>query len=351
MNRMNRLLFSILLLSLNSLLQASDWSQSNLDVVDKFAIPAYEKLKGANDQLLKTSTYFCENVNEKNFDALKNSFHQSMDAWQSVQILRSGPAMDFMRFYRMEMWPDRSNAATKHLRKLIKEANPDNLNPEKFANASTAIQGLSAMERMLYAKKVVADDFQTESTANFKCDLIVAISLNVQVLSNELLKAWQREYRETINKPGKDNDFFETDKAVAAQFLNNLNTQLQVILEQKFKRPIEDDRFRLTRAESWRSQRSLRNITLNLLASKKLYDIGFTSNIADQNLLKKQQGLFDHAITLSKELALPLQVAHDKHPKKLQQWIHSIGLLKASIYSELPLAIDIPLGFNSLDGD
>jgi predicted lipoprotein len=351
MKSIHKLLFTLFILSLSTTLQASDWSKANLDMIDKFAIPAYEALQKSSVQLVKSSTDFCSNADEKSFEILRRSFHQTMDTWQSAQILRSGPAMKSMHFYRLEMWPDRSNAASKHLRKLLKEANPDSLKPEKFARASTAVQGLSALERLIYAKDVKTTDFQTEGKANFKCHLVQAISQNILSISNMLLKSWLQDYREVMSKPSKDNDFFETDKAVAAQFLNDLNTEIQVIVSQKFKRPINGELFRLTKAESWRSQRSLRNITLNLSTSKRLYEIGFSSRVTDKELLEKQRDLFANAIDLGKDLELPLQVAYDKHNKKLQQWISVIGLLKSSINSELPKAIDIPLGFNSLDGD
>lgn len=345
------LLLTLPLLALSSMATATDWSQANLTVIEKFAIPSYQLLHKNADQLLKSNNDFCTTLNDDNFQALKSNFHNTMDAWQTVQILRSGPAMEKMRSYRLEMWPDRSNAATKHLRKLQKEADPASLRAEKFAKTSTAVQGLSAMERVLYAKGVQITDFSTAGKANFKCHLLQAISLNIKTISNELLTAWQKDYRDVLLKPSKDNAVFETDKAVSAQFLNDLNTQLQVVLTQKFKRPLDRQYFRLTRAESWRSQRSLRNIALNISASKQLYSLAFASQINDKTLLKKQQDLFDQAISKAKALELPIKVAHDEHSEKLQQWIKAISALKNSINSELPVAIDIPLGFNSLDGD
>lgn len=344
----------ILLLSLLSVAMpayAADLHKSNLEIVDDFAIPAYQALQKSSGELVNASNNFCSKAGDVSFNGLKASYHKTMDAWQSAQILRSGPAGKNMRSFRLEMWPDRSNAAAKHLQKLQKEANPESLAPKKFSKSSTAVQGLSAMERVIYAKDSKAEDFQTDGKANFKCQLVQAISLNVQSISNDLLTAWQKDYYEVIAKPSKDNDFFETDKEATAQFLNDLNTQLQVVIEQKIDRPMDGDNFRLTRAESWRSQRSLRNISLNLVAAKKMYQIGFAPHVADDGLKQKQQALFDTAIVLGKDLDVSLQMAHDEKAEPLKKWIESIKTLKASINTELPKAVDIPLGFNSLDGD
>ena len=343
---------SLLSLSMMSPMgNAATWAETNLAVVDEYAIPAYQKLYQSSQQLQKSSTVFCADVSDKSLTQLQDSFHKTMDTWQWIQTFRLGPAGKFMRSFRLEMWPDRSNAATKHLRKLLSEANPASLEAAQFIKASVAVQGLSAMERILFAKDSTYKDYQTDANANFRCQLLSAISLNVDGIAKDLLNAWENEYRDIIIKPSKDNDFFETDKEVAAQFLNELSTQLQVIIEQKFDRPIAGDKFYLTKAESWRSQRSLRNIVLNLQSTQALYQVAFAKHISDKNLAQKQLALFDTALQASKDLMMPLAEAYTNKQDELQHWIKTIHALKKSISTELPAAIDIQLGFNSLDGD
>ena len=79
--------------------------------------------------------------------------------------------------------------------------------------------------------------------------------------------------------------------------------------------------------------------------------MAFVSQMTDKKILNKQQALFDDAINRAKKLERPLQVVHDEHAEELQQWIAVITSLKTSINSELPMVVDIPLGFNSQDGD
>jgi predicted lipoprotein len=351
---MKALLFMLSLLSfflLSQTVNAATWAETNLAVVDQYAVPAYQKLYQNSQQLQKSNEAFCTELSDKSFTQLQDSFHNTMDTWQFIQTFRLGPAGKFMRSFRLEMWPDRSNAAAKHLRKLLAETNPRNLEPAQFIKASVAVQGLSAMERILFAKDSSYKDYQTEGKANFRCQLLSAISLNVQSISKDLLSAWENEYRDIIAKPSKDNDFFETDKEVASQFLNELSTQLQAVIEQKFDRPIAGDKFLVTKAESWRSQRSLRNIVLNLQSTQSLYKTAFAPHIADENLRKKQLALFDTALLVGKDLMMPLASAYADKRDALQDWIEAIKNLKNSISTELPTAIDIQLGFNSLDGD
>jgi predicted lipoprotein len=124
-----------------------------------------------------------------------------------------------------------------------------------------------------------------------------------------------------------------------------------VIIDQKFNRPIDIDKFRLTRAESWRSQRSLKNISINLQSTQRLYQIAFVPNIADKTLIKTQNALFDAAIKAGETLNIPLTTAYSDKKAELEAWINAIKTLKSSITTTLPAAIGIQLGFNSLDGD
>lgn len=351
---MKALLFMLSVLSFSMMshtAQAATWAETNLAVVDEYAIPAYQKLYQSSQQLRKSSDAFCADVNEQSFTQLKESFHNTMDAWQFIQTFRLGPAGKFMRSFRLEMWPDRSNAAAKHLRKLLSEADPKRLEAAQFIKASVAVQGLSAMERVVFAKNTSYKNYQTDGKANFRCQLLSAIGLNVETIAKNLLQEWENTYRDIVIKPSPDNDFFATDKEVTSQFLNELSTQLQVIIEQKFERPIAGDKFLLTKAESWRSQRSLRNIVLNLQSTQALYQVGFAAHIADKELVKKQLALFDNALQKSKALSIPLADAYANKRAALSDWINAIKALKSSISTELPTAIDIQLGFNSLDGD
>jgi len=352
---MKTLLFMLSLFSFFMLTQtanaAATWAETNLAVVDEYAIPAYQKLYQSSQKLQKSSAVFCADGSDKSFTQVQDSFHNTMDDWQFIQTFRLGPAGKFMRSFRLEMWPDRSNAAAKHLRKLLAEADPSRLEPAQFIRASVAVQGLSAMERILFAKDTTYKNYQTDGKANFRCQLLSAISLNIESIAKDLLSAWENEYRDIIAKPSKDNDFFASDKEVASQFLNELSTQLQVIIDQKFDRPIAGNKFVATKAESWRSQRSLRNIVFNLQSTQHLYEIAFAKHITDEALRTKQLALFKQALQASKDLMMPLSTAYADKRDVLQQWIEAIKTLKNSISTELPAAIDIQLGFNSLDGD
>ena len=329
---------------------ALDWSETNKAITDEFAIPRFEQLLDSSEQLVTQAESFCKNGGEEEFGKIRKQFHQMMDAWQGIQILRTGPEELLMRNFRIEMWPDRSNAAAKQIRKLLKEKNLQTLKPETFRHSSTAIQGLSAIERLIYEKDISAKDFQETGKANYRCLLVQAITVNLQSISSALLKEWQGSYKDTLATPSEKNDVFESHKEVATMFLKEAATELQAVYDQKFKRPI-NKRFRYKRSESWRSERSLRNITLNMESAESLFQIGFSAHLKDETLKKKLADEFKQAITTGKTFTMSLLKAHEEKPEALAKWMEEVSQIKRTLAVDVPKALDISLGFNSLDGD
>ena len=349
--QLNKAIYLLSLLFVSQASLALDWSETNKAITDEFAIPRFEQLLDSSKQLMTQTETFCQKGGEEEFEKTREKFHKMMDAWQGIQILRTGPAELLMRNFRIEMWPDRSNTGAKQIRKLLADKNPDALKPEVFSRSSTAVQGLSAIERIMFAKDIQASEFQAGGKANYRCQLLQAITVNLNTISTNLLKDWQTTYKETITVQSEKNEVFASHKEVASAFLKEATTQLQAIYDQKFKRPFDDKRFRPKRAESWRSGRSLRNITLNLESVQALFETGFNPHLKDEALKKKLDAEFKQAIKTGKTFTMPLLKAHEEKTEALKKWMDEVSQLKRTVTVDVPKALDISLGFNSLDGD
>lgn len=327
------------------------WKVNNQKVADEYIIPAYQAFEKSSKALVVQTHDFCRVANKETLEKTKLAFHASMDEWQRVQQLRLGPSELFMRHFRIEMWPDRSNTAAKQLRKLLAEKDEKALVHQQFSRASTAVQGLSAFERLLFVEDVTPALFVKDKTATYRCHLLEAISQNVAAMSADLLKEWQGSHYKTFTTAGENNDTYENHKEVASLFFNELSTQLQFIVDKKMNRPMDKKRFRVKRAESWRSGRSIRNITLNIEATERLYRIAFRPEVKSEALQKTLDLQFKKAIEAGHALNIPLVVAYKEKPELLEAWKKEVLLLNRLVHTQLLQAVDIVLGFNSLDGD
>lgn len=350
-NLINKSIISLVLLIVSQSVFATDWAPTNKAIIDEFAIPHFKKLLQSSKTLNTQTNSFCQKGGDEAFNKTKEQYHQMMDSWQQIQLLRTGPQELFMRSFRLQMWPDRSNTGAKQIRKLLNEKSLEALKPTVFQRSSTAVQGLSTIERLMYAKDISATDFHANGKANYRCQLLQAITLNLESISSSLLIEWQGMHQKALTTPGEENDFYDTHKEVATLLLKEAATELQAVYDQKFKRPISKKRFRYKRAESWRSERSLRNITLNLESAKELLTIGFLPHLQDESLKKKVVEEFSQTIKTGHLFKTSLLKTHEEQPKALAAWMKQVSLLKRTVTVEIPKALDIALGFNSLDGD
>lgn len=350
-NLINKSVISLILLIGSQSVIATSWAPTNKAIIEEFAIPHFKELLQSSKTLNRQTTSFCQKGGDELFNKTKEQYHQMMDSWQKIQLLRTGPQELFMRSFRLQMWPDRSNTGAKQIRKLLSEKSLKALKPTVFQRSSTAVQGLSAIERLMYSKDISATDFQENGRANYRCQLLYAITRNLESISSSLLIEWQGMHKKTLTTPGEENDFYDSHKEVATLLLKEAATELQAVYDQKFKRPISKNRFRYKRAESWRSERSLRNITLNLESANELIKIGFLPHLTDESLKKKITEEFSQTIKTGHSFKASLLKTHENQPEMLANWMKQVSQLKRTVTVEIPSALDIALGFNSLDGD
>jgi len=354
----------LLLLSLTFFVQANAASLThwNLTVVDQHILPAYQKFKASTETLHQNSLSFCQEQNQTQFEQIKTDFKISMADWQSIQHIRFGPIENALRMHRIQMWPDKRGKVAKHLRKLLAAKKIAVLKEDTFMHGSTAVQGFSALEMLLFNNSAT-EEFFTANKSNYRCQLLIAITSNLSNISKGLVYDWseaKEPFRVYIQTADQGNAYYESEKEVSSTILNNLVTQLILIVDHKLDRPIGKSLNKAygKRAESWRSRQSLKNIQHNLKALQVLYQMGFEHQLKNKELKNKelQEKVHNGFEVINKTIAtiqLPIfeAVKNPGQRKLLIQLRQQTAQLKQLFSVELPKALDIPLGFNSLDGD
>lgn len=340
-------------------MQDADYIDLAVNISRLHIIPAYKNLE--IDALA-----FSENTSENcsadavNIIEIRKSYHQLMDSWQAVQHIRFGPIMADNRYHRIQFWPDKKNLTSKHLSKFIKQFDTVKLEKDTFAKSSIAIQGMGALERVLYTDKYTASMQQGGAQGQFICIYLATIGSNIATIAATTQTEWDVEtggYLEEITTAGNGSSTYLDAEELIVEFYAPLTTGVKTIWDLKLKRPLASyDNPKPKRAESWRSERSLRNIRVNILALFHLFDTGFTPLLEDQGLesLSSQieyeflSALGQHSI-IEKPIT-QLVVDDDGRQQLLQLW-GSVFSLQETINVDLADALEIPQGFNALDGD
>lgn len=336
-----------------------DYAGLNRAVVETHVLPRYKAFAERAAALGASLGDACADGRLEAAES-RAAYDAAMDAWMGVQHLRFGPAMLFLRYDRLEFWPDKRGMVRRHLAALLAQRDPQALEAATFANGSVAVQGFPALERLLF------DSEEEVRATPFGCRLAEAIGRNLHGIAADLLADWrdgEDAYAGVIDGAAGGNEQYFDAKEAALEFAKALRGALLLVADYKLDRPLGDDpeAVRTKRAESWRAARSLRNIRGNLKAARALYEEG--GAVSFSSLLRAQPKGEELDQAISAALAR-LVAAAEAQPDSLAAALEApegwekLDALRAETRQLLELlggplsqVLDLPIGFNSYDGD
>lgn len=278
------------------------------------------------------ATRVLANIDSCDPDVQRGAFQGVYDSWMLVAHLTLGPAEEDGRGLAVLFWPDPKGSGWKAQRALL-AALPT---AEEMAQQSVAARGLPALERLL---------FPTEPVEN-ACPLIQVTADDLAATAAALAAGWgpYGDLMLTAGQPGNDR-FLKPEEATQALF-TQLATGLESLADRRIGRPLGTfDKPRPDLAEARASFRSIRNITLSLVALK---DLALTLNPDSPKTL----AAFDHAIGLAEALDPDIDRITDPQDwLKLEILQQAVRATRDTAIAELGPALGVGLGFNSQDGD
>lgn len=331
----------------NLITRDEDWTAINIVVTDELIIPAYQNLESQSVQLISAADNFCSDINALNLNSLKNSYQQTMLAWQAIQHIQFGPITYFNWNYRMQYWPDERGAGVRQLDALIAAQDETVLSSSTFPRQSVGVQGLPALERILYEDNALSE-FQNNA---YLCSLTETIARNINEISAGVTQRWVDEYRALVLDPA-EGGFYEDAEDLSIDFLKALQESIAKIRDLKLA-PVLGESIASARtrsAESWRSESSLANIKSNLGSLELLFS-AYSAAFHDEDTAAILEVFTELAVTLA---ALPDSLAtsllNDVQYVQLQALHSEVEALHEALETALKNT-DLYLGFNSLDGD
>jgi hypothetical protein len=340
----------------------------------------------------------CERPSETGLTLVRRAFIATLDAWSGISHVRFGPVETEQRWYRFQLWPDKRGTGQRQVRQLLADQDRARLDPAVFARDSVAVQGLSALEMLLFPEEEVGvADFAAEGGPSYRCHFAQAIGDNLTEMAGAILADWtqgDQPYRRTLLElapaqgvpvgpatpgvapsAGAGAGRFSDDQAVSAELLKTLNTGAQVIHELKLPLSAVPATGGTSprKGEAWRSRRSLANVCTNLRALEHLYATGFALRLrASPEAAEVDQGVaLTLAAAVSACLSLPAAaldeplgaaaVSGETSDQTLEQAVQRrkaledlrdlAGALQARTGRPLAEQLGLLIGFNSLDGD
>lgn len=330
----------------------SDYAALARSVIDQVVVPAQVEHARAMRQLGPAIERHSMGESAADDTAVRAAFGEAMDAWQRAWPFGIGPVMRGAGRARIAFWPGRPGSAARQMRAVLRKRDELLLDPEMLAGKSVAIKDLQALERLLFGAPRDA----------YTCGLAGAIGRYQSNLAEEILHEWTKEggFRKAALAAGGDNDEYADDAEVARDVIRVLSESLDAVIAQKLEAPLGESaaKAKPRRAESWRSERSMRNIVLNIESIRALVETsgGFGDLVTAHGESELAEGLRNglaDAASKAQAVALPLReaVSDPGERAKLLDLLASLRALRAQVIGPLSRATGLLIGFNSQDGD
>jgi predicted lipoprotein len=311
--------------------------------------------------LRETLGGLCEARDRAALDAARAGFAETLRQWARLQFLSFGPIAQHQRAARIEYWPDKRNVVGRQLNDVLGKQDPAALEPERFATTSVGVQGLPALERLLYEEDALSAVAKDAPGAAYRCQLLAAIGDNLNHIAKDIVAGWTGGYLQSVEQPDEEGEEFRSERDVAARILNDLLTSTIAIRDMKMLAALGDSiaKAKGQQAEFWRSGQSLAVLKANLEGLRELF--GTDGGLG--HLLRKTDGgakvaddfaaASDEALAALDRITLPLKdaVKDEAQRKEVEALAVQLVVLRDLLAGPVATTLNLPIGFNALDGD
>lgn len=329
-----------------------------LRLVDDHVIPGYEAFAVASKELDDQVTTWCMAA-ESDPDGVITAFKAAFKAWARIAHIDVGPVRYLDRRFRIQFWPDPRGLTARELRTLLETAakSSDTL-PLDMADASVAVQGFPALERLL--------PFPANTEALTKqtvCPIARGIADNLASMSSEIVLDWSNPegFRDAIERSIDGMGPYVSADSALADLMMGVVAGLQGVSDLQIARPLGDSvaKARPEKAEAWRSEVSLELIEARLASYAEAYAL--EGRGLDQALRTAGHGdladLMGRAFAQTRATADGIEgslsdgVRDPKVRERLETLVVEVSAIRSLLATKVAPALGIPAGFNSLDGD
>ena len=352
-----------------SRISSGDYQRVNESLVRHHVLPRYRSFAGATMHLREALGALCDAPAEDALDRARNAYHEAMDAWMAMQHLHFGPLEQELRAYRVYFWPQARGRVGDVIAELLSAGDEGVFSPERFSGTSVAAQGLPAAEHLLFAR---GDALSGAAEAgSLRCRMLRAVGRGLEEVAHEALEEWTlavsagsaSSYADLMLEPGTGNAGFPSSQDATLRFFAALHTGLSLVAEVKVA-PVIGDSMATVRpalAESRASGRSTRNVAINLGALQALYAGEEGRGLGEIVAASKEDPALDplmrKAFRLTLENARSLDVPLERAAtdpnlrKRVEKLSLQVRALRQLVRTRVAEALDLAVGFNSLDGD
>ncbi|RWO34339.1 MAG: peptidase M75, Imelysin [Mesorhizobium sp.] len=325
--------------------------------IDGFVRPAYARLQDHADSLSKAVRTLCDAPSQHHLDAARAEFSGTVDAWSVVEIIRIGPITQNNRLERMLFWPDRKSIGLRQVQAALASKDRTAADPAHLATKSVAMQGLGALEFVLYgdgAERLAGKDDP------YRCAYGAAVAGNIETIAAEVSDAWNKPdgFAALWANPGPQNALYRDGTEAVTELVGVFINELEIVRDVRLKgflgsSPQAD---KPKQAIYWRSQNTARSLTGNLSGMDALFQASQLGDALSPDARWMAESIHIQLVNGAADATairgpIDKALADPALRQKLDHFSLVTSSLSTLIGTRLTAEFGLTAGFSSLDGD
>jgi predicted lipoprotein len=336
----------------------ADYQRVVEQAVQEYIIPAYARLHSATGELGPALGNLCSFHDDHGRPFAAQVFAETVKAWAAVDFLRFGPIAQEGRYERFAFFPDVHGTGARQLRRFLATEDKALLEPSALAKQSAAVQGLPALESLLFSGSKAL--LTAEEVEPYRCRLAQTIARNLNAIASEALAGWQGDdgWAALMREPGSGNPVYRTHTEAITEVLKAIVTGLEQLREHRLLPALgtTPEESKASRAPYNTSGEALTHMRASANALQR-----FTEASGILALLPESQSAYANSVEFEFENLesaleaagpdLEAALADPQLRSKLAYAAIVLQSLRDLFQQDVGVWAGLTAGFNSLDGD
>lgn len=330
---------------------------------ERHILPGYASFAAAAQEFTARAAGLCKAPSADALAKARAAARSAALAWGRMENIRFGPITTNQRLDRLLFYPDPHGIARRQIDRLLASHDAGDVTPQKLAGSSVAVQGFTAVDRVLYGKgsEVLA---AAAPAVPFRCLYLQALAAGIAQIAADTHRDWAGDYKSTWLRPGGANKAYLSAKETTQALFRSYVTELEVIRLQRLVPLLGRDAKTSGHAESLlaHSGLALPFILANIEGERSLLtESGFVDPaLADGDKEQSAMAILGSVVTdLSFAIrageaaaaAAPAPFSDAKARDRLAPMLLSLKNAEETGRAALGDLTGQSLGFNLLDGD
>ncbi|NRB32625.1 MAG: peptidase M75, Imelysin [Rhizobiaceae bacterium] len=319
--------------------------------------PGYDAFSNATSKLASGLKELCQSPSGEKLQTSRAQFRTAAQLWARMEWLRVGPVMENNRLERILFYPDRKSTGLRQVQRALGKSDPTTTSQATLAKKSVAMQGLGALEFLLFG---TGSEDLLDPTSTYRCEYAQAVGDNLVEIADTFTTRWKIDTDLTSAwlSPKPTNPLYRNNREALTGVLGTIVHGLEAIRDVRIgaflREPPKQDRPKS--ALLWRSQSTMPMIEQNLRGLRDLYlATGLRENLTGDAAAFSDSLLFEFDLTIQVADAFDAPIAElladDNTREKLRFLQLSVRFLVQRLDTEFLPALGLQSGFSFGDGD